>query len=332
MVLAALSLVIAFPAGAASLGRLTVLSAIGEPLRAEIALAVTAEELESATPRFASSDAYANAGLQYNAALNGARLAIQYRSNGQRVIDVVTLRPVNEPSISVLVELEVRGGRITRAYNALLGVSGEASAATPVAVTPVPVAAAAADAAKTPAIKTAAVKTVAPKPAAVNSSATPAATPRAVRTVDASSAPAGATAARTRYDREIERLEAQLAAGDKILADLMDRVALMERELRQMQHSLTLQGRIPSPKADVVAPPAGVVEQSKPLPVSAAPAAVEPQPQHRSRAAKQDYLNEALLVLAGGALVLMAWLAYWVWGRRQTLKGAEDTTEIPAAA
>ena len=115
MVLAALSLVIAFPAGAASLGRLTVLSAIGEPLRAEIALAVTAEELESATPRFASPDAYANAGLQYNAALNGARLAIKYRSNGQRVIDIVTLRPVNEPSIPVLVELEVRGGRITRA-------------------------------------------------------------------------------------------------------------------------------------------------------------------------------------------------------------------------
>lgn len=325
MVLAALSLVIVFPAGAASLGRLTVLSAIGEPLRAEIALAVTAEELESATPRFASPDAYANAGLQYNVALNGARLAIQYRSNGQRVIDVVTLRPVNEPSISVLVELEVRGGRITRAYNALLSVSGEASAATPVAV-------AAADAAKIPAIKTAAVKTVAPKSAAVNSTATPAATPRAARAADVSSAPAGATAARTRYDREIERLEAQLAAGDKILADLMDRVALMEREVRQMQHSLTLQGRIPSPKADVVAPPAGVVEQSKPLPVSAAPAAVEPQPQHRSRAAKQDYLNEALLVLAGGALVLMAWLAYWVWGRRQTLKGAEDTTELPAAA
>ena len=102
----------------------------------------------------------------------------------------------------------------------------------------------------------------------------------------------------------------------------------MEREVRQMQHALTLQGKIPSPKPDVVAPPAGVVEQTTVLPVSTAPVAAIDSlpPQQRSRPAKQDYLNEALLVLAGGVLILLGWLAYWVWARRQS-KGASDTAE-----
>ena len=312
MILAALSLVIASTAGAASLGRLAVLSAIGEPLRAEIELSLAAEDLESAIPRFASPDAYAAAGLQYNAALNGARLAIQYRNNGRRVIALVSTRPVNEPSLPLLVELEVRGGRNARTYNVLLGVPGEpvAAVAAPVAVAPAPAAAA-----SKPAV-----------PPRAESA------PRAPRAAAPSAAPA-APADRSRYDRELKRLESQLAAGDKILADLMDRVALMEREVRQMQHALTLQGKIPSPKPDVVAPPAGVIESTKALPVNAAPvAATDTQSQQRPRPAKQDYLNEALLVLAGGVLVLLGWLAYWVWGRRQSGRNTEDTTELAPAS
>jgi hypothetical protein len=305
-------LMIASTAGAASLGRLAVLSAIGEPLRAEIELSLAAEDLESATPRFASPEAYAAAGLQYNAALNGARLAIQYRNNGRRVIALVSTRPVTEPSLPLLVELNVRGGRIARAYNVLLGVPGEtvAAVAAPLAVTPAPV----------PAVSKPAV------PARAEEA------PRAPR----AAAPSGAAAApadRSRYDRELKRIESQLAAGDKILADLMDRVALMEREVRQMQHALTLQGKIPSPKPDVMEPPAGVIESTKTLPVNAAPVATpDTQPQQRPRAGKQDYLNEALLVLAGGVLVLLGWLAYWVWGRRQSGRSTEDTTELAPAS
>jgi uncharacterized coiled-coil protein SlyX len=312
-----------------------VLSAIGEPLRAEIDLTVAAEDLDSATPRLAPPDAYAAAGLQYNAALNGARLAIQYRQNGRRVISLMTLRPVNEPSIPVLVELDVRGGRIARTYNVLLGLSAEAAASvpSPVALAPAPVAPVKTAPANTATANTATANTARTNavPAAVPVTAAPAAAvPRAVRAAEPSKASA-APAGRSRYDREIQRLESQLAAGDKILADLLDRVALMEREVRQMQHALTLQGKIPSPKPDVVAPPAGVVEQTTALPVSTAPVAAIDSlpPQQRSRPAKQDYLNEALLVLAGGVLILLGWLAYWVWARRQG-KGAGDTAEPTA--
>jgi len=324
-------LVIASTAGAASLGRLAVLSAIGEPLRAEIDLTVAAEDLESATPRLASPDAYAASGLQYNAALNGARLAIQYRQNGRRVISLMTLRPVNEPSIPVLVELDVRGGRIARTYNVLLGLSVETAASVPSPVAPAPVPAAPV---KTAPANTATANTArtnkVPAAAVPVTAAPAAAAPRAVRAATPSKASA-APADRSRYDREIQRIESQLAAGDKILADMLDRVALMEREVRQMQHALTLQGKIPSPKPDVAAPPAGVVEQTTVLPVSTAPVAAIDSlpPQQRSRPVKQDYLNEALLVLAGGVLILLGWLAYWVWARRQS-KGAGDTAE-PAA-
>lgn len=125
--LAVLLLVIVSSAGAASLGRLAVLSAIGEPLRAEIEVSVSPEELETASARFAPADAYAPAGLQYNAALDGARMTIQYRHNGRRVIDMVSTRRITEPAIQLLVELEVRGMRIRRAYNLILDAQGAAA-------------------------------------------------------------------------------------------------------------------------------------------------------------------------------------------------------------
>ena len=57
-------------AAAAGFGRLTVLSAIGQPLVGEIELvSVTREELGSLSARLASPDAYAAANLQYNPSL-----------------------------------------------------------------------------------------------------------------------------------------------------------------------------------------------------------------------------------------------------------------------
>src|SRR5262249_40541677 len=64
-------------AGAAGLGRLNVLSNLGQPLVAEIELSASKEELGSLSARFASPDAYQAANLQYNAALTGARITIE---------------------------------------------------------------------------------------------------------------------------------------------------------------------------------------------------------------------------------------------------------------
>jgi len=121
---ALLAMLLTFTAGAAGLGRLTVLTSIGQPLVAEIDLSVTREELGSLSARLAVPDAYSKANLQYNPALAGARLTVETRSAGQPYLKLVTTRPVSEPFIDVLVELTWSSGRLSREYTALLDPPG----------------------------------------------------------------------------------------------------------------------------------------------------------------------------------------------------------------
>jgi pilus assembly protein FimV len=124
--------------GAAGLGRLSVLSNLGQPLVAEIELSVTKEELGSLNARLASPDAYRAVNLQFNAALSGARVTIERRSNGQSILKVVSTRPVAEPFIDILVELTWASGRMSREYTALLDPPGVPSAPPAPAISAVP--------------------------------------------------------------------------------------------------------------------------------------------------------------------------------------------------
>lgn len=120
-------------AGAAGLGRLNVLSSLGQPLVAEIELvSVTKEELGSLSARFAHPDAYRAANLQYNPALTGARASIERRPNGVHYIKIMSSRPVTEPFIDLLIELTWASGRLSREYTALLDPPGVAPAPAPV--------------------------------------------------------------------------------------------------------------------------------------------------------------------------------------------------------
>lgn len=121
---ALLAAVLTCTAGAAGLGRMTVLTSIGQPLVAEIDLSVTREELGSLSARLALPDAYQRANLQYNPALAGALLTVESRSGGQPYLKLVTKRPVTEPFIDVLVELTWSSGRLSREYTALLDPPG----------------------------------------------------------------------------------------------------------------------------------------------------------------------------------------------------------------
>jgi len=111
-------------AGAAGMGRLNVLSTIGQPLMAEIELSVTKEELSSLDARLALPDAYQQANLQYNIALTGARVTIEKRPNGTPYLRIVSTRPVSEPFIDVVVHLTWSAGRLSREYTALLDPPG----------------------------------------------------------------------------------------------------------------------------------------------------------------------------------------------------------------
>lgn len=106
--------------GAAELGRISVLSAFGQPLRAEIELSATAEELSSMTPRLAVRDAFRQAGVDYTPILQDLRFSIDKRGNGQPVIRVSSSRPVSDPFLDFLLELKWDGGQRVREYTFLL--------------------------------------------------------------------------------------------------------------------------------------------------------------------------------------------------------------------
>lgn len=134
-VLAALALVAALPMGAdaAGLGRITVLSALGQPLRAEIELTASREELASLSARLASHDAFKQAGIEFVPALAGIKLVIDKRTKGQPVIRLTTDRPIGEPFLDLLVELNWSSGRLVREYTFLLDPAPEVLARKPVA-------------------------------------------------------------------------------------------------------------------------------------------------------------------------------------------------------
>ncbi|MBI4195493.1 MAG: hypothetical protein HY526_10485 [Betaproteobacteria bacterium] len=110
---------------AVGMGRLTVLSTLGHPLLAEIELiSVQQDDLATLTARLASPDAYRQANLQYGPALAGMRLSIEQRPNGQPYIKVMSMRPINEPFVDLLIELNAASGRLTREYTALIDPPG----------------------------------------------------------------------------------------------------------------------------------------------------------------------------------------------------------------
>jgi pilus assembly protein FimV len=107
-------------ADAAGLGRLTVLSMLGQPLQAEIELTATREELSGMTAKVASPDAFKLAGIEYGSTLTALRFSIEKRDNGQPYIRLVSERPVSEPFVDMLVELSWPAGRLVREYTFLL--------------------------------------------------------------------------------------------------------------------------------------------------------------------------------------------------------------------
>jgi pilus assembly protein FimV len=105
---------------ALALGRVTVQSALGEALRAEIDIAeINSEEAASLRVGIASSDAFKAAGLEYSAAVVGLQISLQKRSNGRSFLRLTSPRPVVEPFVDLVVEASWASGRVVRDYTML---------------------------------------------------------------------------------------------------------------------------------------------------------------------------------------------------------------------
>jgi pilus assembly protein FimV len=84
-------------AGALGLGRLTVDSALGQPLSAQIEVtAVAPGELDTLSVKIADPSLYRQNNLAYNPALSRARVSIERRGN-QPILRVTTPAAINEP-------------------------------------------------------------------------------------------------------------------------------------------------------------------------------------------------------------------------------------------
>ena len=114
------SAVLAASANAAGLGKLTVLSSLGQPLRAEIELtAVSADEAGALVAKLAPAEAFRTANIDFNPTLLSLRFEVEQR-NGRQLIRVSSSQPVNEPFVDMLLELNWTGGRMVREYTFLL--------------------------------------------------------------------------------------------------------------------------------------------------------------------------------------------------------------------
>ncbi|MBC7502738.1 MAG: LysM peptidoglycan-binding domain-containing protein [Herminiimonas sp.] len=136
---AVISALLVLNADAAGLGKLTVLSSLGQPLNAEIELtAVSKDEAGSLVPKLASADAFRQANIDLNPALFTLRFAIEQRS-GRQIIRVTSAQPINEPFVDLLLELGGANGRLLREYTFLLDPADMRSAQAPQVAAPVAV-------------------------------------------------------------------------------------------------------------------------------------------------------------------------------------------------
>ncbi|OEZ87577.1 hypothetical protein JAB8_31450 [Janthinobacterium sp. HH106] len=103
-------------ASAAELGKITVLSAAGQPLRAEVELsAIKPGEAASLLAKLAPPEAYRQANVEFNPALNALTFAVENR-NGKPFIRISSAQPVAEPMVDLLLELSGKSGRQVREY------------------------------------------------------------------------------------------------------------------------------------------------------------------------------------------------------------------------
>jgi pilus assembly protein FimV len=107
-------------ANALALGRVNVLSALGEPLRAEVDVPdINADEAASLRTSVAGPDAFKAAGLEYNPALSNVQITLQRRANGSSFLRLTSDKPVNEPFVDLILEANWASGRIVRDYTML---------------------------------------------------------------------------------------------------------------------------------------------------------------------------------------------------------------------
>ena len=270
-------------AQALALGRMTVKSPLGEPLRAEVeVLEISKEEADSLKVGLAPLDAFRAAGMDLNAALAGVQIALQRRPDGRAYLSLVGNRPVGEPFMDMILEASWASGRIVRDYTLLFDPPNLRPAA------PAPLAAAVAPTA--PALPAA-------RPAPAARPTAPAAAPAVVAPSARAQAPAPAAAAPAPApaNEAAENTRVRVKSGDtagRIAADNLPASVSLDQMLVAMLRSnpnAFIQGNVNRIKAGAVVD----------LPNQAAASSVDAQEARQIISAQSRDFNEFRRRLAG---------------------------------
>ena len=216
-------------------------SALGESLRAEIDVtSLTPEEASNLRVRVAPADSYRAAGVDYNAVLTNTEVTLQRRADGRPYLRLSSDRPVQEPFVDVILEINWSTGRLVREYTLLFDPPNMARAPAP------PVPAAAPSIAAAPQAPAAAP---APAPRAPRTAAapTPSAEPRQPVAAAPSSAAMGADEYRVKAGDTLSRIAGRTQRGgvslDQMLVSLYraNSSAFVDNNMNRLKAGVVLQ-------------------------------------------------------------------------------------------
>lgn len=107
-------------ANAATLGKLSINSNIGEPLNAEIELTATKDELASITANIATDETYQLQGVQRSPLLKDVSMNFGRRSDGTMILKIASQQPFTSSTVDLLIVLNTLGGRALNEYTMYL--------------------------------------------------------------------------------------------------------------------------------------------------------------------------------------------------------------------
>jgi len=108
-------------AQALNLGKLSVMSGLNEPLRAELDITqFTLDDLRSLKVQLAAHSAFEQAGMRYNPALADLQAKVDVRSDGQPFIALMGQHPAQDNFIDLILDTQWAAGRLVLNYSVLL--------------------------------------------------------------------------------------------------------------------------------------------------------------------------------------------------------------------
>lgn len=108
-------------ASALALGSLTVRSALGENLNAEIALPqATAAEISSLVAQIASAETFRAQGMDYSGSARAIQVQLQRNADGTASLRLTSSTPIQDPFVDLVLETQWSTGRLVRSYTLLL--------------------------------------------------------------------------------------------------------------------------------------------------------------------------------------------------------------------